>query len=206
MAKSITRQSALIGCDQEGVFGADIQTPGIDIQQRRVSAITQLNGIDAIALERLQQHFGLDEAPPRRAIDASNVTLLWTGPQQWLLTSEQIETASLMSQLEEIMAHTDATVVDLSHSRVRLRITGSQTRALLAKGCPLDIESLTAGDCATTHLGAITVTIHWRENDACDLYVSRSFAVSLWEWLFDAAGEFGCHYSAMGSDWTHTES
>ena len=203
MAKSITRHSVLIGCYQEGVFGADIPAPGIELQQRQVCAIVQLNGIDATALECLQQRFGLDEAPANRAIVASDVTLLWTGPQQWLLVSEQIETASLMIQLEEMLARTHATVTDLSHGRVIVRIAGSQTRVLLAKGCPLDIESLTVGDCAATHLGAITVMIHWRKGDACDLYVSRSFAVSLWEWLLDAAGEFGYRIMSASTTYHH---
>ena len=210
MVEPITRQSALRGRYREGVSGADSHTPGIELQQHRVNAVIQLNGIDAPALERLQRGFGFDAAPEQRAVTAAEITLLWTGPEQWLLISEQIESVSLVTQLEKMLADTDATATDLSHGRVIARIAGSQARALLAKACPLDIESLTLGDCAATHLGAITVIIHWHGDNVYDLYVSRSFAVSLWEWLLDAAQEFGCHYlgggGGGGGEWTHNVS
>ena len=207
MAEPITRQSALVGHYAESMFGANIQAPGIELKQRQVGAIIQLNGIDATTLEQIQHHFGLDEALAQQTVVGSYVTLLWTGPQQWLLVSEHTEPAFLITELEKMLAGTNATATDLSHGRVIVQIAGSQARELLAKGCPLNIQSVEAGDCATTHLGAMTVIIHWREADVCDIYVSRSFAVSLWEWLLDAAGEFGCHSSAaVGGEWTQSTS
>ena len=196
MAEHINRQTAFNGRDKEYVSGTDMQQLGIEIRQRLVNAIIQLNGIDATALERLRQHFGLDDAPAQRVITTSNVMFLWTGPAQWLLISEQIEAGAIMTQLDEILACSDGTATDLSHGRVIVKVTGSQTRVLMAKGCPLDIESLAVGDCAATHLGEIKVIIHWCQENACELYASRSFAISLLEWLLDAAGEFGCRVTS----------
>jgi sarcosine oxidase subunit gamma len=64
----------------------------------------------------------------------------------------------------------------------------------LPKGCTLDFHPsrFAAGHCAQTSLGHANTLINCIDDESIfDLFVLRSYAVSFWEWITDAAGEFG---------------
>jgi sarcosine oxidase subunit gamma len=98
-----------------------------------------------------------------------------------------------------------ATLCDVSHGRVAVRVSGADVRAALAKGCMLDLHprEFGPGACAQTVVARMNVIVHRRptgdENDGdekdeaiFDLYVARSYARSFWHWLTEAADEYGC--------------
>jgi len=71
-------------------------------------------------------------------------------------------------------------------------------RDLLAKGCGLDFHASTfgAGVAVQSSYAHINVLLHALDDaPTVDLYVSRGFAVSLWEHLLEAALEYGCRVS-----------
>ena len=82
---------------------------------------------------------------------------------------------------------------DLTHSRTRIFIEGNRAADLLRKGVPLDFhpEVFKPGQAALTGLHHTPVLIHRIRADRFELYAMRSFALSVWEWLTDAALEFG---------------
>lgn len=83
-------------------------------------------------------------------------------------------------------------VTPLSHSRTRVFLEGAPARSVLAKGIPLDFHPLefTPGKFAMTGLHHTPVLVHCVSPDRFEVYVMRTFALDIWEWLVDAALEF----------------
>jgi sarcosine oxidase subunit gamma len=103
----------------------------------------------------------------------------------WVVTSQP----GVISQLGNAVAPSCGTVTCLSHSRVRLAVEGPQARAVLAAGISVDLHprSFAVGAFAQTGLHHSGVLLERCAPDRYELYVLRTFAVSIWEWLLDAA-------------------
>jgi sarcosine oxidase subunit gamma len=86
-----------------------------------------------------------------------------------------------------------AAVTDLSAGRVVIEIAGPRARALLEKGCGLDLHprAFTPGCCAQTLFARLSVIIDQTGvAPSYRLFVRRSAARWLCDWLIDAAEEF----------------
>ncbi len=125
------------------------------------------------------------------AAAAGDRRLLKTGPEQfWIVGPEQ---DSLAADLSAAVAPTVGAVTPLSHSRTRLFVEGSDARALLATGIPLDFhpDVFRVGQFALTGLHHTPVLVHRTVESRYELYSMRTFAQSVWDWLTDAALPFG---------------
>jgi heterotetrameric sarcosine oxidase gamma subunit len=82
----------------------------------------------------------------------------------------------------------------LSHARVRLLLDGPCAREVLCQGISLDLhpEVFRCDAYALTGLRDTPVLLHRAGTDRYELYVLRTFAEWIWEWLTDAALPFGC--------------
>ena len=80
-------------------------------------------------------------------------------------------------------------VTPLSSSRSRIAIEGSNARALLAACAPIDFSTgaFTTNHYAMTGIHHTPVLIHCTGPESFHLYAMRSFALTVWEWLVDAA-------------------
>ena len=140
---------------------------------------------------------------PNSVQTAAEVTVLWLGPDEWLvLTAPGLETA-MIAKLEAGLADVAASIVDVSGSRARLRLRGARAREVLAQGCPLDLHprAFRPGQCAQTVLARTSVILH--QIDAVptfDLFPRRSFAAYLAAWLEDAMQEYAGAASAPARD------
>ena len=192
------RQTALSGQIEPGKLGAPSdESSGLRLSERHPRAIAQLNGApdEAALAQRLAAAGLVVSLSPNRAAEGKDWNALWNGPGQWLVVSDTLEPVTLIDQLEAALADSDATVTDLSHARSVSRIEGADVREMLAKLCPLDIEAMPAGDCATSLFGQLTALTHCVDDKCFDLYVFRSFGLEMWEALIDEALEFGVHVS-----------
>jgi sarcosine oxidase subunit gamma len=89
---------------------------------------------------------------------------------------------------------TGGKIVDVSHGRAILRVTGPPVRTLLAKFCPIDLapQAYPPGRCAQTLFGKINLLLHVLPDDsAVELYVSRSYADAFADALLAGAREYG---------------
>jgi sarcosine oxidase subunit gamma len=95
--------------------------------------------------------------------------------------------------MSQSVAPTLGTVTPLSHSRVRLAVAGEPVLGLLVKGIALDLHPsvFPIGCAAQTGLHHTGVLLERTAEHRFELYVLRTFAVSIWEWLIDAALPFG---------------
>ena len=118
---------------------------------------------------------------------------LWLGPDEWLVTAPRGTTPDLMGRLARALAGRHAAVTDLSASRAVIEIAGPSARALLEKGCGLDLHprAFAPGSCAQTLFLRLPVIID--QVTAAPLYrlfAPRSAARWLALALIDAAAEF----------------
>ena len=167
--------------------------PGAVLEEQRPAAISQINGApEEHRLAAALRYLTLEGVPqPRRACPGKGATLLWNGPGHWLAVSATTPAAEFVNNLAAALAESGATVTDLSHARTVIRVAGPKAREVLLKGCPLDLERFQPNDCASTLLGHLNLQIHCIGEQTFDLYVFRSFGLAMWEWLIDAALEYG---------------
>jgi sarcosine oxidase subunit gamma len=191
------RRSALEGHDAPGDFGAGLaEGPGIEIAERRGLAVIQLEGPagDEGFLQAVEQALGfalpLDSGG---SVAAGPVAALWIGPNRWLLPMPEDKGKDLLPDLSAALIGRRGGITELGHARTVVRLSGRDARALLSKGCSLDLHPsvFPPGSVAGSILAALTATLHHVEDGAFDLYVFRSFGLALWEWLQEAGEEYG---------------
>ena len=83
-------------------------------------------------------------------------------------------------------------VTPLTHSRVRIALEGAPAREVLAHLIPVDLHPsvFTPGTVALTGIHHTPVTVHCTGENAFDIYVMRTFAMTVWEAITDAAVSF----------------
>ncbi|MCV7420410.1 sarcosine oxidase subunit gamma [Mycobacterium yunnanensis] len=143
------------------------------------------------------------DALPRTAsttATAADVTVIWFGPDEWLVTSTNEAPEDLESRLRQAVAEHGGAAVDVSAQRTTLRLRGEHARDVLAKGCSIDLHpsAFATGTAVQTMLGQAAVVLTSLDDDGTDyrVLVRSSFARYLAEWLVDGAEEFGV-------DWPH---
>jgi sarcosine oxidase subunit gamma len=89
-------------------------------------------------------------------------------------------------------------VTVLTHSRLRLLLDGPAARTVLGAGISVDLHprSFAVGEFAQTALHHTGVVLERCAQDRYELYVLRTFALSIWEWLLDAALPVGYEITA----------
>lgn len=83
-------------------------------------------------------------------------------------------------------------VTPLSHSRVRIALEGARSREVLAHLIPVDLHPsvFTPGTLALTGIHHTPATVHCTGENAFDIYAMRTFAMTVWEAITDAALSF----------------
>jgi len=130
---------------------------------------------------------------PNRVAVMRAVRTLWLGPDEWLITAPDGAVPELLSWINHAAADRRAQVTDLSASRIVIEIAGPRARALLEKGCGLDLHprAFTPGCCAQTLFAQLPVILDQTSAmPSYRLFVRRSAARWLCDWLIDAAEEF----------------
>jgi heterotetrameric sarcosine oxidase gamma subunit len=120
----------------------------------------------------------------------------WYGPGSWLVCASELETGELAVELETPLGGV-ASVVELSHARSILSLSGPQVLSALAKLCSLDLHPkiFVVGSCANTTMHHMAVHIaRVPGRDDFELHVMRGFAVSLCEALVSASTEYGYRF------------
>jgi sarcosine oxidase subunit gamma len=137
---------------------------------------------------------GLDLAvPPGRVAERPGLVALRLAPDEWLLLLEPGGEAALLAGLRKALAGLPGAAVAGGSGLVELVISGPRARDLLAKAICLDLHPavFAPGRCAATGMGRVRAVL--RQFDAAPrfgLYLTRSFALSIWDWAVDAAGEW----------------
>jgi heterotetrameric sarcosine oxidase gamma subunit len=157
----------------------------LTIAERRGFTLIQVAGLDSRFEEELEGLYGNVPAEVGKAKDSEGRIIMRTGPAQFWIVD--LETDDIASRLQGKCALTP-----LSHSRVRIALSGLPVRDVLAKLMPLDFHPsvFAPGSFALTGIHHTPVTVHCTGQDSFDIYVMRTFALNVWEMITDAALEF----------------
>jgi sarcosine oxidase subunit gamma len=130
---------------------------------------------------------------------APDTTVIWFGPDEWLVTSTAQTPEELESRLRDAVVPHGGAAVDVSAQRTTLRLRGAHARDVLAKGCSIDLHPsvFRPGTAVQTMLGQAAVVLMPLGDNGTDyqILVRSSFARYLAEWLIDGAEEFGVDWS-----------
>ena len=130
---------------------------------------------------------------PNRVASMRELRTLWLGPDEWLVTAPAGTSPDLLGRLSRALTGRHAAVTNLSSSRAIIEISGKRARSLLEKGCGLDLHPrvFEPGCCAQTLFAKLPVIIDQvSAGPSYRLFVQRSAARWLADWLIDAAEEF----------------
>ena len=116
--------------------------------------------------------------------------ILWSGPSNWLLVSTKKD---ILSSVQKICDDKNFAVTDLSHSRAIIELKGSNSKEVLKKGCPINLNEFKVNNCANSIFHGITITIDMISNDpeTFRIFALRSFGESLHHSITDACLEDG---------------
>ncbi|MDC9835167.1 sarcosine oxidase subunit gamma [Rhizobium binxianense] len=104
------------------------------------------------------------------------------GFRQWFIAGDEPLSPAGLDALAVALAG-KAYVMDQSHGRVRIGVSGRSSRALLSRGTAVDLDPAVfpEGHAAMTMVGHLSVQIVRTGDDSFELTVLRSFAESLWD-------------------------
>ncbi len=119
------------------------------------------------------------------------VSVLWLSPDEFLVVSDE-QPAQLTSRLVEALEGDSGSATDLSANRTTFELAGPSARAVLEKGCPLDLHPRTfeIGTAYVTLIGSVPVVLWKVADDRYRILPRSSFADFLGRWLIDAMAEF----------------
>lgn len=137
------------------------------------------HGGGGLLAARIGEQLGLALPPPGRWSAAGGFTALCTTPGQWLVMRDG-DDGALYDRLRAVVQEA-GTLIDLSASRVAVRVSGERARAALATLLPLDLHprAMQAGCAAATLAAHLPVLVRQIDDTpAYELMCARSFAGS----------------------------
>ncbi len=127
--------------------------------------------------------------PPQHAntvVRSDDFALYWLGPDEYLLVTLADKQADTIVALQASLDGVFCSVTDVSSGYCLLEVVGGYAQALLAKGCPMELDPsrFSVGDCAQTVIAQSGVLLSPMGNaDGFEIIVRRSYADYLQRWL-----------------------
>lgn len=170
-----------------GRFGVGDGEAGVTIERLRPAGVVEVIGRRGEAGAGFVRH----QPPVGRVVHKKNSTLVWTAPRRFWAMSNTDAGAAMMTRWRRKVGSAGY-VTDLSQARFGVRITGESARDLLAKGCPVDVDSFAGDQSVGTVCEGMPVILHGcGKAPGFDLWIMRSYGRSLFDWLTHSAAEFG---------------
>ncbi|MBD8877176.1 sarcosine oxidase subunit gamma [Roseibium polysiphoniae] len=179
----LSAKPALFGA-AEGLFGTkDASTAGIVLTASTQSTILQVlspPGATGVA-EKLQAWVGAEGAGLRP-----------NGPGNWFVVCDAQPPRESLEALSKTLEGR-AELLDQSHGRTRIKVSGPKVTQMLAKGTAIDLREhqFAPGQSAPTLFGHISAQLTRVSPENFEILVLSSFALSLWDSLIVMGREFG---------------
>ncbi len=175
---------------------------GWEVSARRTNA--ELRIMDCTALAKVLVQAPLNSGVARTlgvpfgraARDEHGTLIVGSGPGEWLLLAPPGTAPEVTGRIEAVPDDGLVSVVDVTHGRALMRISGARTPDLLAKVCAIDFsEEVTPDGAAFRSSVAKLVTDVVRDDESGVrsylLHCERSSGQYLFDALLDAGDEFG---------------
>ena len=128
---------------------------------------------------------------PNTVTSCSGKSLLWLGPEEWLLNVPEGEDDPLDGGFSPNDCEETAVVVDVSDHYSVIRIHGSETVDVLAQACGIDLvpESFAPGQCARCSFARTTGIVRpLDDRGGYEVIIESSYAQYAEQWLINAIG------------------
>ena len=117
---------------------------------------------------------------------AINEKVIWLGPNEWLIVSDDDVFLKLLNEIGDL----EASVTDVSENRTIIRISGRYVNVLLSKFLVLDLEKnlSTVSSCAQTLFVKVPVLLvrnHYDGTPEIDIFTNRSHANYIYNLIVD---------------------
>ena len=176
---------------------ARAQSEGVTLAERPALARfnLRLDPADTFALDAVATVLGAAlPLTPNTAADAGDGrSILWLGPDEWLVSAPAADGDALAEALGAALAGRHHAVCDVSAMYTTLALSGPRAREVLMKGCRLDLHprALAPGGCMQTTLARTQAILHQSDDaPAYEITVRNSFSVYVATWLLDAMAEY----------------
>lgn len=151
-------------------------------------------GSDAAFLAAVERVLGVAlPTVPRTSAAAGGIGALWFSIDQWLITCPRGDAADLARKLTAALAGIHSLVCDVSDARAIIRLEGDCVRGVISKGTSVDYTdgSYPAGSVRRLRYAEVAAAAHVVSGspDVVDLYVFRSYADYVWEYVLKTAKE-----------------
>jgi len=115
--------------------------------------------------------------------NAANEKVIWLGPDEWLIVSDDDAFLKLLNEIRNL----EASVTDVSENRTIIRISGKYVNVLLSKFLVLDLEKNLSTDssCAQTLFVKVPVLLVRNRYDAIDIFTNRSHTNYIYNLIVD---------------------
>ncbi|MGH8780418.1 sarcosine oxidase subunit gamma [Paraburkholderia sp.] len=128
-------------------------------------------------------------AKPNTVARGNGYDILWLGPDEWLVRSQQQQASTLEKKLAAALAGQFASAVDIGSGYTVLEASGEKVRDVIVRGCPLDLHPRVfgQGQCAQSHYFKASIVLIPAGENTYELVVRRSFADYFVRIMLDAA-------------------
>ena len=188
----LSRRMALDGMEAKRIEGATSEAVYIRLLPPRARFSLRFDSALLSTPARVGVGLTLDMPINRYVISASS-TAMRLGPDEWLLSGPEGETAQIAADVGEALSGLHHSLVDISHRHVALSVSGPRAVDVLNSGCPLDLScSAFPAGCATrTLLGKAEVVVAKTDDlPTFEIECGRSFAAYIRDFLLEAARGF----------------
>lgn len=140
-----------------------------------------------------------------RAIrDEHGTMVAGSGPGEWTLIGAPGAAPEIIERTEAASSGEFASVLDITHSRALVRISGAQSPDLLSKVCGIDLSEAVTPDGAAFRSSVAKVATDVVRDDEEEtrsylLHCERSYGQYLFDTLLDAGGEFSARSAVSPS-------
>ncbi len=191
--------SALAGHLKPGRHGIERKGQGISMREVTGRDLVQVGwwpGTGSAVQATLAKELGcaIGEAKSRVSESGQTTVFLVAPDKVWVVAPAA---ANLHAKLTAALPSAQGVVTELGHSRTVIRLSGPSTRDLLARNFAIDLHAsvFPPGSFASSSMHHIGAMLHYVRDlgaePVFDVYLLRTFALSLFEGLCENAEGFG---------------
>lgn len=159
----------------------------VSLPRREMAQVMVRRGRDDAFAAAMEANFGMAPPTPGHATSGGAVTAIWIQPGGFMLTGAAAgQVAQAFTGL--------AAVEDQGHGRTTITVSGPTARAVLARGCRLDLHprAFGPGRAAMTQVAHIGCLLHQVDDaPSFELTVFSTLAEPFFHWLVEAGSGDG---------------
>ena len=126
---------------------------------------------------------------------SDKLTAMWLSPDEWMIVSNELVSKDANKyELNEMLFNSISktnlgAVIDVTDQLVQLELKGENIYEIFSAGCPFNFNEFKEkkGSTTQTVLNNTDIIIHHKDENIVNLFVRRSFAEHLFNWIKDIA-------------------